>query len=121
MKKILLIEDDQSSALALSLLLQTEGYKVTLAVDAVTATSKAMKEEPDLIIADIGLPGGNGLELIERMKKMVPLLPVPVIVVSARDESQYRKKALDCGAVDFFQKPADTHRLLEAIRENLRC
>ena len=72
---------------------------------------------PDLILLDIGLPGGNGIDLLGRLRNMVP--QAPIIMVSARDPAVWAEKALAGGAVGFLQKPVDDNRLLAAIKTAL--
>jgi DNA-binding response OmpR family regulator len=94
-------------------------YDTAFASDAVMALSIAKKEAPDLILLDLGLPGGDGFLVLERMKNIASLACTPVIVVSARDPKANEKRALDAGAEAFFQKPVDNDRLLRAIQNAL--
>lgn len=84
--------------------------------NAISASSVAIKERPDLIILDIGLPAGDGYIVMERLQKHPALACVPVIVLSARDAANNQQRALNAGAYEFFQKPADTGQLLKSIR-----
>ena len=118
-KKILIIDDDQHLQLGLSARLRARGYRVTCAADAISAITVARKELPDLIILDLGLPAGDGFLVLERMRDLADLVAIPVIVLSARDPTDNKKRALDAGAVAFFQKPPDNHEFLGAIRHAL--
>ena len=118
-KKILIIDDDQHLQLGLSARLRARGYRVTCAADAISAITVARKELPDLIILDLGLPAGDGFVVLERMRDLADLVAIPVIVLSARDPADNEKRALDAGAVAFFQKPPDNHEFLSAIRHAL--
>jgi DNA-binding response OmpR family regulator len=118
-KKILIIDDDQHLQLGLSARLRARGYRVTCAADAISAITVARKELPDLIILDLGLPAGDGFLVLERMRDLADLVAIPVIVLSARDPADNKKRALDAGAVAFFQKPPDNHEFLAAIRHAL--
>lgn len=117
--KILIIEDDQEMRLALNLRLRAHNYDTAFASDAVMALSIAKKETPDMVLLDLGLPGGSGFVVMERMKNISSLACVPVIVVSASDPAKNRTRALSAGACAFFQKPVDNEALLTAIREAL--
>ncbi len=118
-KKILIVDDDQDLLRGLNIRLKANGYKVVFAVDALSAISVARKEKPDLIILDLGLPGGDGFTVMERMSNLMPLAPIPIIVLSARDPASNEKKSLEAGAEAFFQKPVDNDTLLAAIRISL--
>ena len=118
-KKILIIDDDQHLQLGLSARLRASGFRVTCAADAISAITVARKELPDLIILDLGLPAGDGFLVLERMRDLADLVAIPVIVLSARDPADNKKRALDAGAVAFFQKPPDNHEFLGAIRHAL--
>jgi two-component system, OmpR family, KDP operon response regulator KdpE len=118
-KKILIIDDDPHLLLGLTPRLAANSYSVVTAVDAISAVSVARKEVPDLIILDLGLPGGDGFLVLERIRNLAGLAATPVIVLSARNPVDNRKRSLDAGAVAFFQKPPDIHEFLSAIRQAL--
>jgi DNA-binding response OmpR family regulator len=118
-KKILIIDDDQDLLLGLTARLKANGYRVVVATDAITAITVARREAPDLVVLDLGLPAGDGLQVVDRIKGLPDLAGTPIIVLSARDPSGNEKRALDAGAVAFFQKPPDNHEFLGAIRRAL--
>jgi putative two-component system response regulator len=99
--------------------LNANGYTVISATNAISAITVARKEVPDLIILDLGLPGDDGFLVLERMGGLANLVAIPVIVLSARNPIQNERRALDAGAVAFFQKPADNRQFLAAIRRTL--
>jgi len=117
--KILIIEDDQDMRRGLNVRLRASEYDTAFASDAVMALSIVKKEVPDLILLDLGLPGGDGFVVLERMSNLGLLASTPVIVVSARDPKTNEKRALDAGAEAFFQKPVDNDELMKAIRRAL--
>lgn len=79
----------------------------------------ARKEEPDVILLDLGLPAGDGKVVMQRLRAMPALEGIPVIVVSARDLSLERAELLEAGAAALFQKPFDYDELLAAIGREL--
>jgi DNA-binding response OmpR family regulator len=118
-KKILIIDDDQHLLLGLTARLKANGYLVVSAGDSVAAIAVARKEAPDLVILDLGLPAGDGFVVLERMRGLADLAGTPVIVLSARNPAHNKQRALEAGAVAFFQKPPDNHEFLTAIRQAL--
>ena len=117
--KILIIEDDVDMRLALNVRLRASDYDTAFASDAVMAMSIAKKEAPDLILLDLGLPGGDGFMVLERLKIIASLACIPVIVVSARDPVGNKERALKAGAAAYFQKPVDNANLMVAIQQAL--
>jgi two-component system, OmpR family, KDP operon response regulator KdpE len=118
-KKILIIDDDPQLLLGLGPRLKANGYAVVTAPDAIAAIALARKETPDLIILDLGLPGGDGFLVLERLRNMAELSTIPVVVLSARDPVGNKKRLLEAGVVAYFQKPPDNHEFLAAIRQAL--
>ena len=119
MAKILVIEDDADVRTLLKIRLSNEGYETAFAWDAVTALTIARKAEPDLIILDLGLPGGDGYVVMERLQSLAPLSMVPIVVVSARSAETQTDPALAAGAAAFIEKPIDMERLLGVVRDAL--
>ena len=117
MNKILVVDDDHDLVLGLSIRLRAAGYSVLTAQDGIAATAAAIKQSPDLIILDIGLPGGNGLTVLERLKQNMNTACLPVIILTGRDPATVIDKVRELGAVAFFQKPVDNDRLLKAIEK----
>lgn len=118
-KKILLIDDDKDVVHALNVRLKSKGYQVAVAGDAIAAISAARREKPDLIVLDIGLPGGDGFLVIQRLKSLYEFALTPIIVVSARDAATTSQEALKAGALAYFQKPVKTTDFLSAIQKAL--
>jgi len=79
----------------------------------------ARRETPDLILLDLGLPAGDGFLVLERLRAMTGLVATPVIVLSARNPANNEQRALQAGAVAFFQKPPDSREFLTEIRRAL--
>jgi DNA-binding response OmpR family regulator len=117
--KILIVEDDQDMRRALNIRLRANNYETAFASDAIEALSIAKKEQPDLVLLDLGFPAGDGFMVMDRMKDIPSLSCLPVIVVSARDPAGNKDRALSAGAAAFFQKPVDNGQLMAAIRHTL--
>ena len=118
-KKILIVDDDPDVRLGLRVRLKANHYDVICAGDGISSIAEARKHQPDLIILDLGLPAGDGFSVMERLKANDSLSLIPVIVVSARDISANRGRALNAGATAFLQKPVDNAQLLAAIKHAL--
>ena len=114
-KKILVIDDDQDLALGLKVRLRANNYTTVFATDAVSAISQAVKENPHLILLDLGLPAGDGFVVMERLDNIESLSSVPVIVMSARDPQGHRDRSLGAGAKAYIQKPVDNDELIATI------
>jgi DNA-binding response OmpR family regulator len=118
-KVVLLVDDDEELLIALAAPLRRQGFDVAVATDAVTAISTAVKQPPDVVIMDIGLPGGDGLTVLQRLHSLPQLAGVPVLVVSGRDPERNREAALAAGAVAYFAKPVTPEALSSAVTEAL--
>lgn len=113
-KKILLVEDNEDLLRGLVIRLKANGYETHAARDGVQATAMVRKERPDLVILDLGLPGGDGFLLMKRWKSL-STFDAPIIVLTARDAASSRTASIRAGAVAFFQKPVENRELLAAV------
>ena len=118
-KKILIVEDDADVRLGYQVLLQAHHYDTRFAADSMAAVSETRKQQPDLIILDLGLPAGDGFIVLERLRGNPNLAMVPVVVVSARDIEGNKERALKAGARAFVQKPWNDDELLALISQLL--
>ena len=114
-KKILIVDDDRDLVRGMSVRLKAKGYDVVFAVDGISAMSVARKEMPDLILLDLGLPGGHGFMIMDRLSALAPLAGIPVIVLSGQDPVRNRDRALKAGAKLYLEKPVDNEELLLSI------
>lgn len=116
-KKILIVDDNADTRLILSARLKANHYHTIFAADALQAMSVALKEQPDAILLDLGLPGGNGLVVLQRLKANTALSAIPVIIVTAEDPSVAETGAIEAGADAFLQKPVDQDKLMAAVQQ----
>jgi two-component system KDP operon response regulator KdpE len=117
MHQVLVIEDEPGIRAVLRVLLGAEGYRVIEADTALRAEIEARSHKPDLLLVDLGLPDGDGLKVIRRVRAWSP---VPVVVLSARSMEEQKVAALDAGADDYITKPFSTPELLARLRAALR-
>lgn len=114
---ILIIEDEIKIARFVEMELNYEGYKVTKVHDGRQGLMKARNEEFDLILLDIMLPSMNGIEVLRRIREESE---VPVIMLTAKDETMDKVTGLDMGADDYITKPFEIEELLARIRVALK-
>lgn len=115
--KILIIEDDPSIGKLLRRALILEGYETDLSDDGYKGLDAFSKEEPDLVILDLMLPGIDGIEVCRRIRETSTL---PILMLTARDMVEDRVVGLDTGADDYVTKPFDPDELLARVRALLR-
>ena len=116
-KKVLIVEDDDDLLHALRVRIKSWGYEVSLAVDAFTAISRTQKDHPDVLLLDIGLPGGDAFTVVERLRSVIKGFNTPLVFLTGRDPMANRDRAMELGAIAFLQKPVDNEELLNALRK----
>jgi two-component system KDP operon response regulator KdpE len=114
---VLLVEDERHIRRFLRTSLEAEGWRVFEAETVRQGLVDAATRKPDLVIADLGLPDGDGVELIRDLRSWSS---VPVIVLSARSDEGDKVRALDAGADDYIEKPFGVSELLARVRANRR-
>ncbi|MGD0215222.1 MAG: response regulator [Terriglobales bacterium] len=116
----MIADDDPDFRLALSVRLRANHFDTVSVCDGYSALAMALKETPHLIILDLGLPAGDGFAILKHVKECPALSRVPIIVLTGRDPRENEKRALESGAIAFFQKPHDEAELMRVIRSSLR-
>ena len=116
-KTILIVDDNADTRLVLSARLRANHYYTVFAADALQAMAVARKEQPDVILLDLGLPGGNGMIVLERLKANTCLSGIPVIIVTAEDPLGAEVRAIEAGAIAFLQKPVDQDKLMAVVQQ----
>ena len=117
MTKVLVVDDEPQLLRALRITLRARGYEVDVAPDGKSALAAAAHRHPDLIVLDLGLPDLDGIEVIEGLR---PWFTGPIVVLSARQDSDDKVFALDAGADDYVTKPFGMDELLARLRAALR-
>lgn len=112
--RILLIEDDQALCRSLSLLLEQQGFAVTISNDGEEGLFYIMENAYDLVLLDRMLPGLDGIEILKRARK--EHVTVPIILLTALGSLDDRVTGLDCGADDYIVKPFAFEELMARIR-----
>lgn len=117
MQKILVVEDEKKIARVVKLALEHEGYIVEIEHDGMAGYERILNESFDLILLDVMLPGMNGMEICRKVRKDSD---VPIIIVSARDQTMDKVMGLDLGANDYITKPFAIPELYARIRNVMR-
>jgi two-component system response regulator MprA len=115
--RVLVVEDDGDIADVLRRSLRQEGHEVRTAADGVEALEAAIEFVPDLVILDLGLPRLDGVEVCRRLRAEGD---VPILILTARSDTEDRVDGLDSGADDYITKPFERQELLARIRALLR-
>jgi two-component system response regulator MprA len=115
--RVLVVEDDADIADVLRRSLRNEGYEVKTSADGVDALDVAAGFVPDLVVLDLGLPRLDGVEVCRRLREDGD---VPILMLTARAETDDRVTGLDSGADDYLVKPFERQELLARIRALLR-
>ncbi len=115
--RILVVDDEAAIRRFLKTGLASEGYDVVEAETGAAAIDLAVKEKPDLVILDLGLPGRDGLEVLQQIRRTSL---VPVVVLSVRSDEKGKVAALDLGADDYVTKPFGMSELIARLRAALR-
>lgn len=114
---VLVVDDDPAMRRTLSINLRARDYEVETAGDGRSALQIVDERMPDVVLLDLGLPDLDGVAVLTRLRSFTQ---VPVIVVSARTESDDKVEALDLGADDFITKPFSLEELLARVRATSR-
>ena len=115
-KRILLVEDSLTQALLLQDILEQGGWTVTVATSAEAAIERINQESPDLIVADLYLPGMRGDELCRQLRMDFNTRNIPILMLTAEDADSAEIKGLESGADDFVPKSVDPEILLLRVR-----
>ena len=118
--QILVVDDEPDILSVLVYHLSREGYRVTTAVNGQAALSSAEVDRPDLIILDLMLPGMDGYEVLQRLRKSERTDAIPVILLTARRAEEERVRGFETGADDYITKPFSARELTLRVGAVLR-
>ena len=113
MQHILVIDDDENLRDTIGLLLENEGFRSTLAADGKQGYEEAVRSRPDLVLADLRMPGMSGVDVCKNLRAAG--IKTPIIVLSAVGEEIDKVLLLEMGADDYVVKPFGTRELLARI------
>jgi DNA-binding response OmpR family regulator len=118
MKTVLIVEDDRNIANSIKIRLSAMGFVAIASNDAVYAMDAYKKYQPDVVLLDVNLPGGDGFLLAERIMNASSTTTPALIFISASKDPKFQKRATEFGAV-FLEKPFEPHELSVAIQDGL--
>ena len=114
---VLVVDDDPRILSMMRRILEVDGYSVVTAAQGDAALETLRREQVDLVVLDVMMPGADGFEVCRTVRRESP---VPILMLTARDESTDKVNGLDCGADDYVVKPFDAEELLARVRALLR-
>ena len=117
MTLVLIVDDDPAIRAALAEEIGSGGYRTITASGANDALALVEERQPDLVVTDLSMPGGDGFSLITSIRE---LRATPIIVISVRGREQDKVRALDLGADDYVVKPFSVAEVLARVRAQLR-
>jgi DNA-binding response OmpR family regulator len=112
--KILLIDDDKTVVTVVTAVLRAANYEVVSALDPVQGFMAFRREKPQLVVLDLMMPAGGGMQLLQKLTSMGT---VPVIVITASQQRNAEAEARAAGAAGFLPKPVNPETLKELIEE----
>jgi two-component system cell cycle response regulator len=118
--RILVVDDVPANLRLLEAKLGAEYYDVITAQRGEEALNKAWREQPDMILLDVMMPGMDGFETCKRLKAIPETRHIPVVMITALDQREDRLRGLEAGAEDFLSKPFDDVQLLSRVRSLAR-
>lgn len=118
-KKILIIEDDYDLSALMIRHLHSADYDVLNVGDAIQGVQFARKEIPHLIVLDLMIPGGGGLNVLERLARLPETQSIPIIVLTGVHDPAMKEKVMAAGAVEYLEKPYNAQELLRSVEEHM--
>lgn len=118
MKNLLIVDDQTGIRLLLDEIFRTEGHLTTLVANGLKAIQEMEQKTHDCVLLDMNMPGMDGMEVLRRMKKGWP--EVPVLMMTAYSDPELQELIIRNGATDFFEKPFNIAELVNKVNDILR-
>ena len=119
MKRILVVEDNETNMYLISFILKKNNYEVIEAMTGEEGVRLAIKEKPDLIIMDIQLPGIDGIEATKRIKESEEAGEIPIVAFTSYAMTGDREKILKAGCSGYLEKPINPETFMADIEKHL--
>lgn len=118
-KRILLVDDSETSLMMARMILSKANYDILVAKDGQQGVETAARERPDLVLLDVVMPRMNGFEACAALKAQPETAGIPVIMVTTRGEGESVESGFSAGAADYVTKPVNGLELLTKVRSAL--
>lgn len=118
-KRVLMVDDEPDLIKIVHAMLAAYGYEFISAENGLEGLGKAEREKPDLILLDFMMPHMHGLDVLKRLKGKSETASIPVIMLTAKDDTESVLKAKDLGAKDYITKPFNVEGLLDSLKRHL--
>jgi DNA-binding response OmpR family regulator len=118
-RKILMFDDEPDLIEIMHARLGAEGYEIISAGDGIEGLKKVETEKPDLILLDVMMPKMHGLDVLRKLKESLKTSSIPVIMLTAKDDTESILKAKSLGAKDYITKPFNAEMLLDSVKKHL--
>ena len=115
MPTILIADDSRFHQMLLKRALEEKGFQLIVAEDGLHATMLAQRAQPDAIVLDLNMPGGSGVEVLQRLKRSAKTKSISVVIVTANADPATKDMAISIGASEFLQKPVSLDELVLKI------
>ena len=115
-KRLLLVDDEPNLLVAVAAVLRGEGFEVTTARNGREALTNVAQSTPDLIVSDVRMPGMDGFELARRLRSTASFALIPIVFLSAKDETEDRVEGFRSGVDVYLTKPFEPSELIAVIQ-----
>jgi len=118
-KTVLIVDDSNTNTFLLQSILETEGIQSSVAVNGQEAFNYLESQKPSLILLDIMMPDKDGFMVLEELKSKPNMKNIPVVFITAKNDTNIRKIAIEAGAKELIQKPIDVENILKLVKSIL--
>lgn len=118
-KTVLIVDDSNTNTFLLQSILETEGIQSSVAVNGQEAFNYLENQKPSLILLDIMMPDKDGFMVLEELKSKPNMKNIPVVFITAKNDTNIRKIAIEAGAKELIQKPIDVENILKLVKSIL--
>lgn len=115
---VLIADDDRALVHMLGAQFRKRGWDVAQAFDAMQAVMYATRPpQPDVVVLDLGMPGGTGFKVLERLSRSAKTSNIPVVVITGSQDDETKDRALGMGAIELHEKPVEPEALIDEVED----